>query len=375
MSGSLISRLLVVSHSPQLTTGYGRVVNVLSRGLVEAGHQIAILGFGYRGEPIPQGLRIHPWKSIQDQGAIAQAITSERAGLIVTIGDPWMFDSLVEPSKRQGVKWLAYFPVDGEPLPSEWKNWIGATDQAAVFCKWTCKVVEKETGVRPTVIPHGVDTSVFSPRDKQWAKARVGVERKFVVGCVAANQQRKNLPALVKGFAAFAGDKQDVILYLHTQIDGYWDIQELVRRFGVEKKTRATLNLDPQHGVSDDILATIYNSFDVFVLPTMAEGFGLPILESQACAVPTLVTDFSACSELVPDSFCRLRVKDTLIMARNFEQAIVDEADITAKLQRVYDDPQWRGVLGEQARRFACGYQWADICPKFVDLVESLANA
>ena len=34
-------------------------------------------------------------------------------------------------------------------------------------------------------------------------------------------------------------------------------------------------------GVPDALLATVYNAMDVFVLPTMGEGFGLPIVESQ----------------------------------------------------------------------------------------------
>ena len=94
------------------------------------------------------------------------------------------------------------------------------------------------------MIYHGVDTTVFAPRDKVAAKKLVGVEGAFVVGCVAVNQQRKNLPALIKAFAEFAANKDDAILYLHTQVAGYWDIEELVRRLGVEPKTRATLNFD-----------------------------------------------------------------------------------------------------------------------------------
>src|SRR5258705_13676914 len=78
----------------------------------------------------------------------------------------------------------------------------------------------------------------------------------------------------------------------------------------------------------------------------MAEGFGLPILEAQACGVPALVTDFSACRELAPDEFCRVRVSQTLIMARNFEQAIVDEGELAAKLGRLYADRAERGRLG-----------------------------
>lgn len=363
-------RLLIVSHSPLLTTGYGRVVSVLTRALVGAGHAVTILGLGTEEDCQWDVAKVLPWKSVDDQESILRAIQGERPEALITIGDPWMFDSLVDPSTRQGVRWLAYFPVDGAPMPLAWKRWISAADGTAVFCEWTSRLVEREAGRWPVVIPHGVDTSVFKPLDKEQARARVGVDGRFVVGCVAANQQRKNLPALIKAFAAFARDKQDVVLYLHTRIDGYWDIQELVQRFGVEDKTRATLNLDPQRGVSDDVLATLYNSFDVFVLPTMAEGFGLPILESQSCGVPVLVTDCSACSELAPDAFCRLAVKDTLIMARNFEQAIVDDAQITEKLERLYCDRGLLQELSQSARRFALGFEWSDVRRRFIDWVQ-----
>jgi glycosyltransferase involved in cell wall biosynthesis len=363
------TKILIASHSPLLTTGYGRVTRTLARALTAAGHDVAVLGFGYENEPHALGHRLLPWAAVEDVAVIGRTIEVERPAMLITIGDPWMFAGVPGSAARRGVKWVAYFPVDGFPLPAEWRRWIAAVDLPVVFCRWTADLVERETGVRPAVVPHGVDTTVFAPADKAAAKARVGVAGRFVVGCVAVNQQRKNLPALVRAFAAFARDKDDATLYLHTQIAGYWDVEELVRRFGVEPKTRATLNLDPTRGVGDDVLATIYNAMDVFVLPTMAEGFGLPIVESQACGVPALVTDFSSCSELVPEAACRLRVAQTLIMARNFEQAVVDEADVAAKLERLYHDPVGRRRLAARCLAFARGFGWERACEAFVGLL------
>jgi glycosyltransferase involved in cell wall biosynthesis len=104
----------------------------------------------------------------------------------------------------------------------------------------------------------------------------------------------------------------------------------------------------------------------------MAEGFGLPILESQACGVPALVTDFSACPELVPDAFCRLRVKETLIMARNFEQAIVDESDVAQKLEHLYRNRDQLARRGTDALNFARAFDWNSICPRFVELLGAI---
>ena len=45
-------------------------------------------------------------------------------------------------------------------------------------------------------------------------------------------------------------------------------------------------------------MADLYASFDVLLNPAMGEGFGLPVLEAQACGVPAVVTDFTALSEV-----------------------------------------------------------------------------
>jgi len=369
-----VPKLLLASHNPLLTTGYGRVTSVLARALGDAGYEVVVVGLGYTGEPHDGEYRILPWRAVEAPGELAAALARERPEILLTIGDPWMFEQVPAMPGRRGVKWVAYFPVDGWPLPTAWGEWVRGVDVPVVFCEFSRRVVEEATGIRAAVIPHGVETRVFAPSDKEEAKRRVGVSGAFVVGTVAANQQRKNLPALVKAFAAFARGKEDVLLYLHTRIapGGYWDVFDLVRRFDVEPKTRATLNLDPQRGVSDDVLATIYNAFDVFVLPTMAEGFGLPIIESQACGIPALVTDFSACPELVPDAFCRLRVKETLIMARNFEQAVVDESDITQKLEHLYRDRADLARRSAAALAFAREFDWNNICPQFVELLAKI---
>jgi GR25 family glycosyltransferase involved in LPS biosynthesis len=241
-----------------------------------------------------------------------------------------------------------------------------------VFSRFAQDVVAQATGTPPRLIYHGVDTKSFFPMDKQKARQSANVDGHFVVGTVARNQLRKNLPALVKAFAKFAEGKPDVLLYLHTQVRGEWDMQVLTRRFGIDEKTRVTADLTTDSGVPDTMLAMVYNAMDVFVLPTMAEGFGLPIMESQACGVPALVTDFSACPELVPDAMQRLKVKDTLVMNRNLEQAIVDVDDIVAKLEHFYRNREQLRELGRRCHEFAQQFEWSAACKQFVELIGSL---
>jgi hypothetical protein len=76
----------------------------------------------------------------------------------------------------------------------------------------------------------------------------------------------------------------------------------------------------------------------------------------------------------VPDPFCRLAVKDKLIMARNFEQAIVDETDIAAKLERLYRDRAEAERLGRIGREFVSPMGWEKVCAQFVSVVEAAGD-
>jgi glycosyltransferase involved in cell wall biosynthesis len=52
-------------------------------------------------------------------------------------------------------------------------------------------------------------------------------------------------------------------------------------------------------GLPDLKMVELYNSFDVMMLLTRGEGFCVPLIESQACGVPVITTDFTAPSDLV----------------------------------------------------------------------------
>ena len=370
-----MARICIASHHPAQTTSFARVCRNFAMGIEAAGHLVAVAGStaGLPSDAVTRAERFEGHivsttpSRLAETAALLAAET--RSDLLITIGDPWMFDGMPKPP----CPWLACFPLDGGPVPRTWTRWMSSANRCLVFSRFAQTLVTAATGLEPIFLPHGVDTRVFSPADKPSAKLQlIGDDRSFIVGCIATNAQRKNLPALIRAFASFSADKPDALLYLHTPIVGFWDIEELTDRYGVTPKTRATLNYHPHYGVPDETLAVIYNAMDVLALPTMGEGFGLPLLEAAACGVSAIATDCSSCPELLPDPIQRIAVAARLTMARNIEQAIVDEADLAAKLNRFYRDAQLRRQIGEQGRAMAQTLDWSIITGRFVGIINDM---
>lgn len=133
----------------------------------------------------------------------------------------------------------------------------------------------------------------------------IGDDR-FVVGMVAANQgspSRKSLAESITAFAQFAKKRSDAHLYLHTEALGRNGGVNLLNLLGA-------LEVDPQRvtftdqyqyqvlPVSQEDMSYVYSGIDVLLNPARGEGFGIPVIEAQACGTPVIVTDFSAMSEL-----------------------------------------------------------------------------
>ena len=95
--------------------------------------------------------------------------------------------------------------------------------------------------------------------------------------------------------------------------------------------------------VADADLPTLYSAADVFVLPSLYEGFGIPVLEAMACGTPVVCTNNSSLPEAAGDAALLV---DAL-----------DEAGLAAAIQRLVEDATLRSQLQqrglEQARRFS----------------------
>jgi glycosyltransferase involved in cell wall biosynthesis len=217
----------------------------------------------------------------------------------------------------------------------------------------------------PLYVPHAVDAEVYKPYDRATIREKYGYPKDaFIVGMVAANKgrpSRKGFAQAFQAFARFAEKHDNAYLYLHTMLDPSLaageDIPSLLEVLGipqdrvlVAEQYRMLFNPYPHAA-----MAQIYSAMDVLLNPAMGEGFGIPVLEAQACGVPVVVTDFSAMRELCGAGWT---VKHSPYWTGlNSWQAVPDVDDIFDALEECYGLPVGqREKVAQTARRHALDY-------------------
>ena len=159
--------------------------------------------------------------------------------------------------------------------------------------------------------PHGVDLDIFHPLDKAQARATLGWHpMAFYFVSVATNKQdRKNGYNILRAYKMFLDlspeYRQKTRLYMHTYTDrdvnnseGY-ELTNIALSLGIMENVSFPSPATYLEGVPDVVMVLIYNAGNVLLLPSKAEGFGMPIIEAGACGMPTIGTDFSAIPELI----------------------------------------------------------------------------
>ncbi len=272
------------------------------------GHEPAIIAYAgltgnaltYNGITIfPGGL--HPY---------AQDIWIEHtrrfgANVCFTLTDSWVIETGSIPF---GFKWIPWYPVDSFPMPPLVRDKLTAAYKRIAMSQYGVAQT-REQGLDCYYVPHGVDTSVFAPMDKNEAREILKLPKdKYIIGTVAMNKgafpSRKSFVEMISAFTLFKQKHPESIYLLHTlsgeNMQGAVNFRDLCIQNGLEIG-KDVIFTDPYFAhmtAPAEFMKQLYNSMDVFLLASMGEGFGIPIVEAQACGIPVIVGDWTAMSEL-----------------------------------------------------------------------------
>lgn len=204
--------------------------------------------------------------------------------------------------------------------------------------------VIRYAGGRPDrfhVAYHGVDTATFRPvpaEEHRRVARSLGLDGVPYVAFLGTLAPLKNVPNLIRGWVRAAGTLERPPALVIAGGAG-WDDGVDVALAEVPAHLRA---LRTGYLPFDD-LAGFLGGAEVVAFPSIAEGFGLPVLEAMACGAAVLTSRTSSLPEVGGDA---VAYTDT------------DAGSIAAALVRLLTDPDGRARLGAASQARAARFTW-----------------
>jgi glycosyltransferase involved in cell wall biosynthesis len=190
-------------------------------------------------------------------------------------------------------------------------------------------------------------TPVHDPARVEAAKSRCAIAGDYFL-YLGTLQPRKNLARVIDAFAAI--ETQATLVLAGKRGWLYDDLFSQVRRLGLERRV-----LFPGYIAEEDKAALLSGAL-AFVFPSLYEGFGLPVLEAQACGCPVITSTTSSLPEVAGDS-----------------ALLVDPHDgpaITDALQRIAADPTLRESLVARGFANTRRFSWTACARTVLDAIE-----
>jgi len=316
------------------------------------------LGFGSRG-PINwvyKSLDEHVSKyhldkisavyAYEDCAATTFAEARER-GIVCLYDLPILFYRTAQQIQREEAE---FFPELGSSLfainEPEWKlerkdQEINLADHIFVASNVTSHSVLKE-GISPlkiSVIEYGAPTNLFNP-----GKKSDDIFRVLFVGRVGP---RKGIHYLINAWISLKLPNAELLLVGINEFPRDW----LERYRG---SVRYISSVPYQQ------LNKYYNDANVFVLPSLVDGFGLVLLEAMSCGIPVITTTNTAGPDIITDG------------VEGFIVSIRDVEALKEKIEWSYDNPSKLNSMGKAARRKAQELTWNQYRIKLARKIESL---
>jgi glycosyltransferase involved in cell wall biosynthesis len=198
--------------------------------------------------------------------------------------------------------------------------------------------IAAQMGVDParmTVVPVGVDHTVFRPRsDRPRIPGRIMVTS-------SSDVPMKGLVPLLEALAKLRTERDVELVVIGRPTEG-GRVARTIDRLGLSRAVHCV------SGISDDELAGMYAEAQVAVVPSLYEGFSLPAIEAMACGVPLVATTGGALPEVVGADG-----ETALLVAPDDPEALA------AGIRRILDDEALAARLGNGGRQRVLGrFTW-----------------
>lgn len=215
------------------------------------------------------------------------------------------------------------------------------------------KVPEK----RITVAYPGYDEKVFKPvtdqNEIEKIKSKYGISGSYII-YIGTIQPRKNLLRLIQVMKSIEGCKLLVVGKIKGKGKQAWMNQEILAepgKLGIEDKIIFA------GFVPTESLPALISGAKAFVLPSLWEGFGIPVVESMACGTPVIVSNVSSLPEVAGDAGIQVSPQS--------------ETQIEQAIRLLVSDNKIHDRLSKKALEQAKKFSWLKMARAVISVLES----
>lgn len=337
--------ILYCSNNPTGQSAYSIQAKKHIAWLLEVGYEVTVFSFdtvAYRQElefELSDGtvktVQLYPrYVDAWGNDIIQELFKLVKADLIIT-----SYDHFVQSSSWHvlGENHLALAPVDCDPAITltidnlQPARWIAGTSlHAKRMIEQSLRAINIYRQVH--YLPYSINTETFKPLHKSLKeRKRLGRQvlydklelakqgdkfnyEEFMSGIVLstigvnnASPARKNYLVALQTASRLQETYKNVYLYIHTDINVAWggvDVLGLARKF---KNLEGRVIFPAPHlyhyrYFDENYVNAVYNASDLYLQPSVGEGFGMPVVEAQSAGTTVIATDATALSEVISEA-------------------------------------------------------------------------
>lgn len=366
-------RILIHSNAPWVPTGYGIQARQLGNLLRSMGdHEVIFSAFSGLGgsEIVWDGFRVLPSGQMQfGIDTLVRNAQTNQVDLIITLMDFYKLWPIAQELRQFDV--LAWLPVDCTPLSvADELTLRESYARPVAMSRFGAEQLDK-AGFEADFARHTISDIFQRYTEPERASLRdeLGFTGKFVIGINAANNDtiRKAFPEQFEAFRRLLDTVPHAHLLVHSvaRRPGGVDLAQLADDLKIPQNA---ISFPDAYLLDTGTLDTAdmtewYNLLDVLSLTSYAEGFGIPLIEAQACGVPVVTSSWSA---MVEHSGPGSAVVSGTAFWNHVHRAWwyrPDVDSIHARYQEMYTDlasPEWREDIQDRLVNFTS--KWRESC-------------
>ncbi|PIQ24557.1 hypothetical protein COW36_11105 [bacterium (Candidatus Blackallbacteria) CG17_big_fil_post_rev_8_21_14_2_50_48_46] len=306
-------KVLVISRHHQIKKGFGiSLKEIYASGVLHAHFEIHQLAWHYHGpDQLQDEVYVYGLKKEDPFGLqrLKQLLILLEPEVILLHADTHFFPVYLSILENWQGAVMGWFPVDYSRVnnPRPILPLLQRCQKILSLSEFGINQLKRNYKGPLEVVPLGVNTQLFYPLEsdqQKWElrKALDWPEEAFVFLMIGNNFWRKGIEYSIESFFQFRLKfpelAKQAFLYLHTEFAE--SFQELIQAYGLEHHIRMSKGFDPyRQPFSQKDLLKLYQASDTLILTSLGEGFGMPLLEAQACGLPVIGTDFSSIPEVI----------------------------------------------------------------------------